>query len=1684
MKPKFILPVLVCLLFCTRLIFAQLVYYVSAEGNDSLPGTSEAAPWKTLAKVNTALGSLSTGDQVLFKRGDRFEGQLRVTQSGIIFGAYGSGAKPVLTGARPVAGTWTEVAPQLWETTLPDPPSEVRNLFLEDTPLPLSRYPGKSENNGYFNMESSVGKTQFTDNDLTGDWLGADIVVRAEKYRLVRTKVTAQNNKTLTIASHIDIINDLRNRAGYFFCNDRRAIDEIGEWAYEAPEGKLVVKQTSAPEGITFSAQDTVVYVSGADNLVMEDIMIAHGNFVNIYIRNSSNVMLRTCRISDAGGDAILFDNVQSLLCEYNEIDAAVWNGITVLQNCSGAIVRENTITNIGNELFGKSKVYYGIYNLAAGTHILKNHLENILGIGILATGEETLVKRNVVDNANFGLEDYGSIYTNYNLASNVGMVIEENIVRNSTGERAGMPDPNSQAQGIYADNNSQGVTIRNNTVYNVAGSAYYFNSYDADNRLIGNTAFGPGQFELEMKNTKAPGYNVEVADNLFVPNTDDRFHRSILVLSKEYPRLSNGPFRNNRVLHLYDSESVNSQFKEDNIERNGWYTPHEWNFSSDNASGNRPAPLRYEDPVDPEEVLLFFVNPSDSALTVSLPSGHYLDADATGYSATTVIAPFRSLVLLKYSGDVSTMCTVPAGLQADSITDVSVKLEWNAVSGSINYDIRYRQTGAADWEEVYYLPESEGFVVKSLEPAAAYEWQVRARCFQGPSDWSVAGLFTTLATPPALPPSNPATKELLGTSTFLTWDQYLPAGFYQARYRLLTDSVWIQTDSTAQTQVFISGLTPVADYEFEVRSRTVSGWSPWSASSQFTTLPGGILKRIIAESPNQWIVRDRTTGVRYINHSTALFIGRASAATESGIAVFPFRFPGLAPGQQLMEAELTLRVTKEIQEVKTELWGIPFRSSPAYDLEDYYDVAFSGANQANATVIQERWLETEGLDLTKDCSVNLKTSGRERLANYLQTQYQNGADGNKWFFLRINPTGPYYDFRVMLLRGENTNLYKPHVSVILTPAGEDLSEAVDSLAASVNGAGNIVLSWNTPSPNTSGLILEKRTGDGYYRTLTTLSATDTSYVDNIYSSGEIYRYRLLAYNANGSKGFSNEAIVIYTLSPPSELSGSIAPSDQMVRLSWKDSNVNKSYFVIERKSGEGTFSIIGNADGSSESFADTSSVGVTFPLTYRIKTIFNGQSSAYSEELVIDASDYEVADLFTAGSSINGSAASPPVYQYVSNPELSVLKYPTFYPTNLAGGCYYAVQAVFVQTQNAYMPELNTYLEFELKSSDPGLSLLISQVEVKARKAAGETYTMKYRIAYSIDGGAFVDNGADLIPTAVGCTAAGYGSDFKNLVTQTWNIPGLHLSNPASTVRFRIYYFDQSPYASMGLPFVNVRGALLPVTTSDPLTFTVSTTPEECPGLENAALTVAASGGRPPYHYTLNTGQSGPDGIFSGLSAGRYLLSVADSQSEIRSDSVFIDAAPRSLYVLLDIAGEQLLPGDSVIVTPLISGGTPPYRLLWPSHNSLETAQLNTLVTNTAELTFECTAEDARGCRASVDTTLYINPVKLQVLSKAGDSGGSPPNAIYNNFSIVNEGADPLMYENLSVRYWLSPENYDGEMYKAVDYAALGAGNILMEYIASSDPRENTLGYIAYNFSPQPGNYCQRARRVLCSHG
>ena len=96
-------------------------YYVDATtGRDFAAGTSPATAWRSLNKVSSS--DFQAGDTILLKCGEVWRQDLFISDSGtasepITFGAYGTGADPIIEGSDAVA-SWTAAGGSIYTASV------------------------------------------------------------------------------------------------------------------------------------------------------------------------------------------------------------------------------------------------------------------------------------------------------------------------------------------------------------------------------------------------------------------------------------------------------------------------------------------------------------------------------------------------------------------------------------------------------------------------------------------------------------------------------------------------------------------------------------------------------------------------------------------------------------------------------------------------------------------------------------------------------------------------------------------------------------------------------------------------------------------------------------------------------------------------------------------------------------------------------------------------------------------------------------------------------------------------------------------------------------------------------------------------------------------------------------------------------------------------------------------------------------------------------------------------------------------------------------------------------------------------------------------------------------------------------------------------------------------------------
>ncbi len=156
------------------------------------------------------------------------------------------------------------------------------------------------------------------------------------------------------------------------------------------------------------------------------------------------------------------------------------------------------------------------------------------------------------------------------------------------------------------------------------------------------------------------------------------------------------------------------------------------------------------------------------------------------------------------------------------------------------------------------------------------------------------------------------------------------------------------------------------------------------------------------------------------------------------------------------------------------------------------------------------------------------------------------------------------------------------------------------------------------------------------------------------------------------------------------------------------------------------------------------------------------------------------------------------------------------------------------------------------------------------------------------------------------------------------------------------------------------------------------------CSGFMDASITVSASGGTPPYEYSLNGSDYQESPSFTTLGEGDYTISIRDASGAIvQLDPISITEPPvLSLEAAIDEDG-------TVSLTP--AGGTPPYQFGFNGANFQDAPVFESL----ANGVYEFVVLDANACVSTVDVevainTLVVNASVLQSVNCNDQSDGS----------------------------------------------------------------------------------------------
>ena len=93
-----------------------------------------------------------------------------------------------------------------------------------------------------------------------------------------------------------------------------------------------------------------------------------------------------------------------------------------------------------------------------------------------------------------------------------------------------------------------------------------------------------------------------------------------------------------------------------------------------------------------------------------------------------------------------------------------------------------------------------------------------------------------------------------------------------------------------------------------------------------------------------------------------------------------------------------------------------------------------------------------------------------------------------------------------------------------------------------------------------------------------------------------------------------------------------------------------------------------------------------------------------------------------------------------------------------------------------------------------------------------------------------------------------------------------------------------------------------------------------------------------------------------------------------------------------------------------------------------------------------------------------------LSVYHRDGDNNQTTNNTIRPYLKLYNEGTTSVPYSEITIRYWLTAENFAPVTNLSVYWAALGTNKVKMNYVPLETPRQGAFGYVEYSFDSSAG--------------
>ncbi|MBL7926932.1 MAG: T9SS type A sorting domain-containing protein [Bacteroidia bacterium] len=187
---------------------------------------------------------------------------------------------------------------------------------------------------------------------------------------------------------------------------------------------------------------------------------------------------------------------------------------------------------------------------------------------------------------------------------------------------------------------------------------------------------------------------------------------------------------------------------------------------------------------------------------------------------------------------------------------------------------------------------------------------------------------------------------------------------------------------------------------------------------------------------------------------------------------------------------------------------------------------------------------------------------------------------------------------------------------------------------------------------------------------------------------------------------------------------------------------------------------------------------------------------------------------------------------------------------------------------------------------------------------------------------------------------------------------------------------------------------AMATIIISQPNQFVVTATFTDvlCNGNSDGTITASVSGGNAPFSYDIGIANNNT-GLFTGLAAGNYIVTVTDNGGCTATTSVTI-SEPSALIANSTSTNVACAGGSNGNAAVFVVGGVMPYAYAWSNGNTTQNVSALSAGTYTATVT------DANGCTITSEViitepaAIALSTTQVDVVCNGGNTGSATVNA------------------------------------------------------------------------------------------